>query len=230
MDSNKRQNDIKKIIGIVILLLLILVDFFILFAFSFPAKAGFVEYETNIPQDFDIEQAQEILEQEGYICELEQGQIPHLLITRAGGGLPTHFNLLVDEENDIIHIDAHNDIRMHSFEVILIQMENERSWQEHSEGLMGNIISELDLPNNGTYSYRNEIDSSDYSVPFTVFYITMFVSVLIVVGVVFFSMILVNKSQTPPSQDEPQLTGQTKTDFFASGESKNGEKFDPPDP
>ncbi|MFX0060404.1 MAG: hypothetical protein ACFE8J_19065 [Candidatus Heimdallarchaeota archaeon] len=205
MANNKIHIDIKKLIVIIILVVFIVVNYFVWIIFGYPAKAGYMGYEAHLPEDFNISQAKQLLEHEDYICDLESYHASHLRIATSISDYRTHLNLIIDEENGTIQINAYSYIKGNLLYYTVTDLkEIERKWQISSEIVVHDVIVILDLPRNGTYWYREEIDSSDYSKPFNIFYLTIFIDLIVIIGLIFFIIIFRKKKQIPrPTIEHP---------------------------
>ncbi len=196
----------KIIIVSVTIVLLGVMNYFVWFDFLYPAEVGHVDYETRLPEDFNITQAGQRLEEKGYLCELEIDQIHYSsLIFSDIPDLKRYFNLFIDEESNVIHINAYEDVPHHLSEYVFQDlMEIESHYQDHAEREIRNIIIILDLPDDGTFSYRDKIDDDDYSIPSTIFYINIYINLLVIVVLISF-IIFYRKKQIPQQPDEPSF-------------------------
>jgi hypothetical protein len=197
-----------KIVLLIVLLVLIAVGLVGWFVVRYPASSGYVSYEADLPPGFVLSDAEQALVIQGYSVEADYapgfGQDPYLRTTIPSHSSDvTYLTLSVDEQNDKIDIFAQRRISVPPYVVVQDLHELGREQQGVAEEDVREVLDVVGLPSTGTFTFRDDIDSLDYFIPSTVFYVLIFLHLPVVIILALLVIISKDKEQTPHKQIEP---------------------------
>jgi hypothetical protein len=167
-------------IGMLLATLLFLIGGLVAWIIPYPAYAGAVGYETDLPAGYDLGDAREALLNQGYSVETiytpEYNQYPYLLTkgSRDADGV-TVLRITVYEAGDRVDIKAHRDVSIPPHGVFQDLHELSKEQQVIAEEDLREVLNVVGLPSSGTFRFIDEIDSLDFFLPTTVFYALVFV-------------------------------------------------------
>ncbi len=168
----------EKIVPLAVLFVLIAVGLVGWFVVRYPATSGYVSYDTDLPLDFDLSDAEQALVSQGYSVEADYApefhQDPYLQAAGSSRGDAVTTMYISVEHNNNVHIHASRVIYVLPYEVVQDLHGLGREQQGLAEEDVREVLDVLGLPSTGTFTFIDDIDSLDYFIPTTVFYVLLF--------------------------------------------------------
>jgi hypothetical protein len=204
----------KRLVLLTLLMTLIAVGLVGWFGIGYPGKTGYTSYDTDLPGDFDLSDAEQALVGQGYSVEVdhtpEYYEYPYLR-TRSpqrDSGVTT-VSIYVNEQGNLIEVSAWREVYVTPYEVVQDLSELARENQRVAEEDMRDVLDVVGLPSTGLFTFTDEVDSFDFMLPSLAFYFLLFVHLPAVILLTVATIIWKDKeSASLPSTDSPVERGQ----------------------
>jgi hypothetical protein len=172
------------IIVIALLIILIVIFCLVSFVMKYPASAGYLNYEADFQQDLNASEIEGRLENNGDKYELEYSYSrndPYAIqVHSSDDDGVTQIRLYLDDPEDKVQIAAYREFGIPMYAIFQDLHVLGREQHVIAEKDVDKVLNTLELPLNGTYSYRDDIDSLDYIIPSTVFYVVIILFPIII--------------------------------------------------
>ncbi len=166
----------RQIAPLILTIAVIIAGFLGWFVIKYPAHCGYVSYEVHRQFDFSLYDAEQALVSQGYSVKVDHAptdyhEWPYLETNDfSPNGDMTSIWIYVEYYYSI-YITAHRKISIPPYAVIGDLHELSREHQQIAEGDVRDVLDIVGVPSTGTFTFSDDIDSLDFFMPTTVFYI-----------------------------------------------------------